>query len=210
MIWMRLWIKNVLPKFFDLKTRILTKGVKPVDADIRNRQLKQAVIEHEKNGDIYQIASQTDFRDSTFAEEKFSMQDISVQRWKDQLTRSSTKIFGWASWFDAGTADAVLRRFLTFDIAGQAVIGAWNHGGQYNASPFLSPETPVSPPFINQLDEMAVIFDHYLKEDQQPNPLTKLLHYYTIGEEKWHTTSVWPPEGMRNTEWLFSQEKNTF
>src|SRR5262249_34460694 len=39
----------------------------------------------------------------------------------------------------------------------------------------------------------AQFFAHYLRTDH-PEPLTSSIRYYTMGEGKWHTTSVWPPE----------------
>src|SRR5436190_6166915 len=53
-----------------------------------------------------------------------------------QIQKSNAAINSWGGWFDASTADAVIRSFMTLSNYQRAVIGPWNHGGGQNASPY--------------------------------------------------------------------------
>ncbi len=187
--------------------RIFTRGVKPVSADRDRGLLRQAVREHAANTNVYASVCQIVYRDECAAGSTYSANDIAVHTYRDLLEASSTQIVGWGSWMDAGTADAVLRRFLTFDRASLAVVGAWDHGGNHSASPFVPPETAVSPLMPRQFTEMLAVFDHFLVEGQPVPPTEKTLFYYTMGEEKWKTTSAWPPPGVRTERWTLGKDR---
>jgi putative CocE/NonD family hydrolase len=104
---------------------------------------------------------------------------------------------------DAGTADAVLRRFMTSDSAQRAVIGAWEHGGRFHASPYQPADAVADPPLPEQWAEMVSFFDMHLKEnDARPE---KLLFYYTMGEERWKKSAVWPPKGTVDRRWYLGE-----
>ena len=83
-----------------------------------------------------------------------SIDDMGIARCLEQVEHSGAAIFGWGSWMDAGTANAALRRFATLKNAQRVVIGAWEHGGQCNASPYLPSSRPVSPSLPAQWAEM--------------------------------------------------------
>jgi hypothetical protein len=106
---------------------------------------------------------------------------------------------------DAGTADAVLRRFLSFDYADRAVIGAWEHGGRYHASPFRRRGTPVNPRLPAQWSEMIRFFDAYLKDADNGVRGERALYYYVLGAEEWRVTDVWPPTGTRAERWYLAE-----
>ena len=197
--------RNTVPSDMGLLASLLVKGVKPVDADHGRHVLKDAVQDHASNGDVYAMAQSVDFRDERPRDVGFSLEDIAVHRFKEEIERSHTAMFGWASWMDAGTADAVLRRFLTFDNAQRAVIGAWEHGGRFHASPYQSSNLPADPTLPDQWKEMMRFFDAYLKDVDNGVRSEKVLYYYTMGEEKWKTTSVWPPEGTAMQRWYLER-----
>ncbi|HXX87837.1 MAG TPA: CocE/NonD family hydrolase [Candidatus Acidoferrum sp.] len=192
-----------LPKAFSTEYRILRisrflmKGVKPVDSDKGHQLLKRAVIEHRENGSVYQLAQEYVYRDDRrrLPSGEFNIDELSPFSFKSNIERSGVAIYGWGSWFDAGIADAVIRRFLTFSNFQLAVIGPWNHGGLYHASPYVPPETLTNPSLIAQWTECIRFFEHYLKGIANDEVTQKTLVYYTLGEERWKKTSVWPPEG---------------
>jgi putative CocE/NonD family hydrolase len=193
--------QNTVPREMGILAQIVAKGVKPVDADGQRHLLDEAIQAHAQNGDAFALVQAGVFRDLQMAATGFSFDNICVHRFKDEIVEARTPIFGWASWMDAGTADAVLRRFLTFDNAQIAVIGAWEHGGRFNASPYQPPDLAADPPLPDQWKEMMRFFDHYLKGIDNGVGSERVLHYYTMGEEKWKTTSVWPPEGTAIERW---------
>jgi putative CocE/NonD family hydrolase len=198
--------RNVIPPEFGFLGRLLLKGVKPVDADRDRQLLREAIRAHAANGDVHRLAQSVDFRDERFTGVDFTVDDMTVHKFKEEIEGSNTVSFGWGSWMDAGTADAVIRRFSTFSNAQRAVIGAWEHGGRFNASPYRSPDAPASPRLPEQWLEMLRFFDAYLKDVDNGVRSEKVLFYYTMGEEKWKETSVWPPEGTATRRWYLAED----
>ena len=197
---------NKIPDDFGILGKILMKGVKPVDNGGREK-LKLALKDHQNNGSVFDLASNVNFIDEQSPKEKVTVEDISVHHYIKEIEKSKAVVFGWGSWMDAGTADAVLRRFVTFDRNYVAVIGAWEHGGRFNASPYRSDQEDSSPSLIKQWGEMTSFFDLHLKgEISAPASNTKILHYYTLGEEKWKRTESFPIPGTKHQRWYFCED----
>ena len=192
---------NVVPREYGLSGRLMMKGVKPVDGDVGRSRLQQAVGDHANNGHAYRLGRELTFRDEAAPGKELSIDDTTVARYRDQIAGSHTVSFGWGSWLDAGTADAVIRRFMTFDNAMRATIGAWEHGGRFHASPYRAPDAPPCPGLSGQYEEMLRFFDAHLKGEDNGVTDEKVLFYYTLGEERWHRTSVWPPAGVEMQRW---------
>lgn len=186
--------------------RLAVRGVKPVDSDRDRRLLKEAIREHAMNGDVYELAQEYDFRDEVrlVGDTEFLIDDISVHSFKEDIERSNVAIYAWGSWLDGATADGVIRRFLTFSNPQRAVIGPWSHGAGYHASPYLPLGTPVDPSITAQWLECLRFFDHYLKDGNDGVLPEKVFIFYTLGEEKWKTTKVWPPAGSTTQRWYMA------
>jgi putative CocE/NonD family hydrolase len=195
---------NIVPAEYGVLGRLLLRGVKPVDGDRGRELLEQAVREHADNGHTFRLGRKIEYRDEPTAVEGRSVDEVCIHRHRDAIQKSRTVSFGWGSWMDAGTADAVIRRFLTFDNAGRAAIGAWEHGGRFNASPYRSPSAPPSPTIEGQWSEMLRFFDLHLKDGEPAAAAEKVLFYYTMGEERWKQTPVWPPEGTAMQRWYLA------
>ena len=210
--------KMQLPKGFHISKsmqalkmgRPVVKGVKPVDLDKNRRLLKKAIQSHANNGDVYKLAGKLHHRDDIgiFGDFKASVDDISVHSFKEDIERSKVAIYSWGSWFDSGTADGVIKRFLTYRNPLRAVIGSWSHGAAYHTSQYTPPDTPPSPSVTEQWLECLRFFDYYLKDIDNGVMKEKVLVYYTMGEEKWKTTNAWPPVGSTTQRWYLS-ENNT-
>jgi uncharacterized protein len=178
-------------------------GVKPVDADADHVLLRQAIKEHAKNIDLNKAALATTFRDDRFNDGKgdgASLDDISIHSQRKEIERSKVAINNWGGWFDAGTADGVIKSFLTFSNSQRAVIGAWNHGATQNASPYFG----VNSQRVSLLYEWLRFFDRYLKDIETEVDSGKVLFYYTMGEERWKKTNAWPVAGTRTVRWYFN------
>jgi putative CocE/NonD family hydrolase len=170
------------------------EGVKPVDEDTDRRMLRQAVKEHASNIDLYKAARQVTFRDDALRVGEggsVTLDDLSIHKHRKEIERSKVAINNWGGWFDAGTADGVIKSFLTFSNPQRAVIGSWNHGATQNASPYLS----VNSQRVSIMYEWLRFFDHYLKGIDNEVDSEKVLFYYTMGEERWKQTKVWPVAG---------------
>lgn len=180
------------------------RGVKPVDADPTRTLLQAAVAEHQRNGHADQITPAVRCREDLGAA-GFSVDDLSIHRQQAAIERSGVAIYGWGSWFDAVTADAVIRRFQTLSNPQLAVIGAWNHGGEQHASPYALGRNDMR----LQWNEYLRFFDAYLLDRptgaaQQAQERT--LTYFTIGEERWKTTRTWPPAARQVQTWYCDAE----
>lgn len=197
--------QNILPDEFGILGKMLFLGVKPVDEDKDRKLLAAAVDEHKSNGNSHRMAQGVDFRDQATQNGAGAIDEMTVHHFKNKVSSSETVTCGWASWLDAGTADAAIRRFLTYDNARMAVIGAWEHGGRFNASPYRPPVGPGSPPLSGQWQEMKRFFDAYLSNTPGDTPAEKVLYYYTLGEEVWKMTHTWPPEGTESQRWYLSE-----
>jgi len=197
--------RNKVPVELGRVAQLLVKGVKPVAG--QENVLEEAISEHANNGRVYKAGLEINYRDQVSPSLEASFEDILVQKHWPDLRDSGSVIFGWGSWMDAGTADAVIRRFLTLENACMGVIGAWEHGGQMNASPYKPPEEPANPPVITQWAEMVRFFDRFLKDGQEEIAQSdKVLYYYTMGEEKWKRTSDWPPPGAIYQRWYLVED----
>lgn len=190
---------NHMPKDWGFKGRLL-RGVKPVDADKDRRMLAQAVHDHATNNRVDEFSRDIIFRDDRA--QGIAVEDFSVHNLRDRIERSGVPIYGWGGWFDAGTAAAVIHRFMTFRNPQLAVVGPWNHGANQHASPYaLGPADTRA-----QGMEYLKFFDQHLKDADNDVMAERVLNYFTIGEEKWKTTPVWPPAGSTTQRWYFAAD----
>ncbi len=180
-------------------------GVRPVDDDKDRKLLEAAVRDHQQNPSVYEASKEITFRDDKPKGWNLSMDDLSTFIFRREFERSKVPIYGWASWLDAGTAEGALARFTTFNNPQRLVIGPWSHGAGYHASPFLPPNTPTDPKQDVQMREAMCFFDQYLKGNANA-PAGKELIYYTLGEEKWKTTRVWPLPEAKRQRWYFAAD----
>jgi len=175
-------------------------GVKLVDEDADQKLYKQAVAHRSENMDVYAAARKTDFRDDhSFG---VMLDELSLHSYAQSLERSGVAINSWGGWFDASTADGMIKTFLTLKNYQRAVVGPWNHGGSQNASPY---QTAASQR-VMQGYEWLRFFDHYLKEVDTGIDSDKQFYYFTIGEEKWKVTNTWPVAGTEMTRWYCDED----
>jgi len=197
---------NIVPKEAGLMGRLLVRGVKPVDTDEGRRLLKEAIADHAPNGDVYQLAKSATYRDDTNNPSGVTVDTFSPHSFIKDIERSNVGVYGWGGWMDETQADATIRRFLTYDNPQRAVVGPWNHGGEEHASPYLPPDTPTDPSEEKQWLDCVRFFDYYLKGIDNGVMSEKVLIYYTMGEEKWKSTNVWPPAGSATQRWYLEAD----
>jgi putative CocE/NonD family hydrolase len=198
--------QNQKPDNFSTLLRILVQGVRPVDSDRGHSLLHQAISEHQHNSHFDMIEG-VNFRDEIDPDLNHDLDDVTVSRYMDKIRANPVPSYGWASWLDAGTADAALRRFMTFPQAKRVVIGAWEHGGGRQCSPYQSPGAPVRPHFSVQWQEQLRFYDAYLKNVNNGIPGERVIYYYTLGSETWQKTDTWPPGGVKYERWYFAPDR---
>lgn len=182
--------------------RLAVRGVKPVDADADRALLRQAVAEHKANVHAAEISHGMTYRDDDVG--GISNKDFSVYAYRDAIERSGVAIYGWGGWMDAVTADAVIRRWQTVNARQMAVVGAWNHGAGQHASPFA----PGRSDTLQHWNEFLRFFDYTLKDIDTGIAAeldARTLTYFTMGEERWKSTTVFPPPDAVPQAWYFAE-----
>jgi putative CocE/NonD family hydrolase len=172
-------------------------SVRPVDEDHDGTLLAAAVREHANSGDTRAIMDSLQFSDDPFAvlDESITLESVSPSTLWRSIDRKNVPSMHWASWYDGGTADGVLTRYLNYQSPMRLVIGAWNHGATLNANPYGTRGTSVAePPPVNQYAAVEQ-FLRPLMGDQPGRHDDRLIEYLTLGVDEWRTTHVWPPAG---------------
>jgi uncharacterized protein len=185
-------------------------GIRPVESADGKQLLTNAIEQRRNVPSVAKGLEEIRFRDDRPRSwNGASMDDWAIYSVRSAVEHSQTPIQSWASWFDAGTADGVLHRFMTQTNPQRVFIGAWAHGGHRAASPFiLSPDASPDPPYADQIAEDICFFDHFVNSaDAPPLRPKKLLTYYTLGAELWKTSAVWPLPQTKQTKWYFAGQK---
>lgn len=199
--------QNLIPSEFGPAGRLFIRGVPPVDGDRDRQQLAAAISEHAANGSLVYDRFQVTFRDERPRGSRVSMEDFSVRRFNQQLAASEVAVFGWGSWMDGGTGDAALRRARTFPNTRRTVIGAWDHGGLFHASPYQTLNSSPDPNPAGQWSEMVHFFDAYLKDDGSVVAGEKAVYFYTLGAEYWQRSEIFPPPGTCMQRWFLARDQ---
>ena len=189
------------------KTRLLTPGVRPVDEDSHGRQLAQLLKQH-RNLNVAEAITKVEFRDDQVATDEGAIRlaDISPSGLREKIEASKVPMMVWCGWLD-GSPEGPLIRYRTFSNPQVLIIGPLSHGGDFNVDPFAAKHTPPVPSSEEQFKMEADYFDRVLREET-PEAVESLIQYYTMGEDRWHTTKTWPPTGL-SSERLYFGEHNT-
>lgn len=180
------------------------RRIRPVDGPDGAALLNEAIEARRDVPDVWQGLQQVTFRDDRPPSwGGWSMDDWGIHAWREAVERAGTPIYSRGSWLDAGTANGVLHRFMTLRNPQRVVVGAWSHGGYEHASPYLPPDAPTDPAVGRQyLDDLCFLEQHVRGRDA--GMADRVLAYYTMGEERWKTTTEWPIPGTRMTPWYFA------
>ncbi len=183
-------------------------GVKPVDTDADGRILAQALAEHTANIHPFKAALIYEYRDDPWGGEG-GVRNVGYLRSPaghlPDIEASDVAMFIRAGWQDAATVNGTLGRYMTISNPQQVFIGPWDHGASNDADPFHPYDTPVAPTGEQQFGEMIAFFDKFLKEGGDAT-VDSSVTYYTLGADRWSTTTVWPPAGFENESWYFSAD----
>jgi putative CocE/NonD family hydrolase len=185
------------------KDRLMTPGVRPVDADPRGKHLAE-LISQRHNMNVGETVAKVQFRDDRVG--AFSLADLSPHGLRAQIESSKLPMMVWCGWRDGEGCEGALNRYRNFSNPQVVIIGPLSHGGDFNADPFASKHTPAAPPVEEQIKMEADFFNRILR-NPTPEPLDSSIQYYTMGEAQWHTTKTWPPAGL-SPERLYFADHN--
>jgi hypothetical protein len=165
-------------------------GVMPVGKGLKGQMdLKAALAEHRDNGDVYKAGRKVEFRDDLSPEFNDRIEKLSPYYYAREIEGSGAAVYSYTGWFDGTYTTPSVYRYRTLKNCTKLTIGPWPHGGRENVSPWRS-----SP--LNTFDhnaELLRFFDYHLKGIANGIMEEPQVWYYTMGEEKWHSASTWPP-----------------
>ena len=180
---------------------LLAQGVKPVKSDKDLKLLQDALKQHESSQYVYEHTLKRDFRDDELPDGTV-FDDISIFARKDKIESSNVPILAWCSWLDSGYGDAIINRFMNMSNPQIAILGDWSHGAGYPANQFFPNRTFVTPTPKDKVNAWINFFDKCVYGDGIQG---KTIYYYTLAEEKWKKSTVWPPKGHFYQKWYFSE-----
>jgi len=167
---------------------------RPLDDDVDGRMMRAALRDHLGNVDLWDAASRlVDYDDE--ASQRLGYPGSAPFARRGGVDGTTVAMRPVGSWYDAGTAAGVLARFRSTAAPQYAVIGAWSHGGGFDADPFLDEPGEARPPLDQQRIDLAAWLAERLGEDDAPTT-TPTLTYVTVGSGAWRTTTQWPPPGV--------------
>ena len=187
--------KQNLPLFW-----LLIDGVKPVNSKSDPNLLQEAIKEHLNNQYVFELTKDLNFRDDKLPDGN-QVDYISTFYHKQEIEASKVPILSWSSWLDSGYGDVVLHRFLNLENPQIGILGDWNHGASIPSNQFFPNRKVVNPALEELLKTWLRFFNRCINNNQQNE---KVLYYYTMVEEKWKRTEIWPPEGHKYSRWFFS------
>ncbi len=185
----------------------LVKGVKPIESDEKLLLLQEAIKEHSSNVYVFQNEDLVIYRDDVVVGQKEDTVDtVSVFSKRDEIEKTKVPFYCWGSWFDGVTAENIISRFMTYTNPMRAVIGDWDHGANRRSNPFFYKKYKVIPGKEIQENAWMDFFDSCINGKEPFSE--KVLYYYTMGEERWKATGVWPPAGSAMQRWYFSKNNS--
>lgn len=179
-------------------------GVMPVDQDKDGQMLLAAVAEHKDNFNIASTES-LDFIDDFLSEKN---PPVYAPLYKSAIEKNNLPVVIRCGWHDAATALGALSMFATFSNPVHILLGPWNHVGSYLVDPFAvdsdSRATEIAMEETNRATVeiiKRVMGKHSeaciesantgVSDNHQDHSLRKV-DYFTLGENRWKTTSQWP------------------
>jgi uncharacterized protein len=212
------------------KYKPLMKKIKPVEGDKNREQLRQALIEHKDNAalnvldkinfrddKVFQIALSDGQKPTPLIDRCLSMlkerlgQDaldkgievVSPTGYWQEIDKMNVPMYFGSGWEEGTNANAAIKRFMNYTVPGdKLILGPWDHN-LFNISPFTRGGLTRF-----RLDrELLKFFDCHLKGETAGIANDKPVHYYTLGEEKWHGCDKWPPPNKPMTLFLASNHQ---
>lgn len=172
--------------------------VKPVDGPEGPGLRAAAIAEHQANIDLRAASAAMAFKDDHVGE--WGWERRSPYRRRQLAEAAGVPMLVAAGWFDAGTANGALARFLSLDLPLDVYIGAWNHGANFTCDPFLPADQRGAFEEPELLERVRRFFDRHVRDGEPPRP-GRRLRYATLGDGRWRTSDRWPLPGTADERW---------
>jgi uncharacterized protein len=176
------------------------RGPAPVAEDQDGMLLKAALTEHLANFHMPDFIREFAFKEEGLPYDPgFSSASFSPYAYCADVP-PDVAVYSVSGWMDgAGYSNGAIARFLSLpNPKRHLLLGPWDHGARTNVSPFRRQPDPEFP----LLAELLRFFDHYVIGLDTGLEREDPVHYFTMGEERWHATRQWPPHDEATTLFL--------
>ncbi len=188
---------------FGKRAKLLARGIHPVKGDKHRKIFKQVIAQHKGNFNVSKGVDALTFRDELDPAVNASLNDFSVHTRISQIEGSHTAIYRIDGWYDGALAKGCLDATMNTGNTRKVLIGPWDHGPRNNVSPYAASKKVD----FNIHAEMLRFFDHYLKGIKNGIDEEALFTYFSIGDETWKNSNVWPPQNEQVQKLYFSANK---
>lgn len=177
------------------QARLFIRGASPVKSDRKGILRDSALHGHAGNYEVAAELEKVENRGDIHPQIGKAIDEFSVHNHLSQIAGAHTRIMRIGGYYDGALGLSMLKGLLNTPNTDRVILGPWDHGPKFYASPYA----PYKEVRFHILEEMLRFFDFNLKNiangvDKEPR-----IHYFTMGTERWDTTSVWPPPGIRTT-----------
>ena len=190
-------------------------GVRPVHRDSDGQLLAAAVADHGANFNLAEVLKRLDFIDQAYLPSASGDTHYFASNayfYQQAIEQNKVPVVLRSGWHDAATALGALSLFCTFSNPIRVILGPWNHVGDCRVDPFQAGDGRASQA-IPAEDRLALVSDsldaHFKNTPQSAStnsdPFTAV-EYYTLGENRWKTTSKWPLPQTNMQRWYLSAE----
>lgn len=191
------------------KTRLMMGMVSGVSLDVNGDKQKHEEVakEHEANVNMELESKNAKYRDVGMAS-NFE----NVQMMMKKIAESNVPLYMFGGYFDMGVARGSLELFQQIAQHGnptgathRLTLGPWGHDGSRNVDAFSKEHVSCFQP----IEEMARFLDYQFSPRYRK--LTELffeesIHYFTMVENVWKSTAVWPPAHMETKTYFLGHE----
>ncbi|MFT4544581.1 MAG: putative CocE/NonD family hydrolase [Bacteroidia bacterium] len=196
--------QNTIPTHRNTGKNKLSYGVERVKG-YSKKDMKPIWEKHSCNHYHRNEGGTAEYMDDVFTVNgAFRVKDVlSPHLFEDRIKGSNAAIYSWSGWWDAGFSHAAIRQFINLDNGKNRMrIGPWNHGGGANVSPSIAAASQ-----YDDVKEIVRFFDYHLKGMDNGLEDSPRINYYTMGENVWKTSDVWPIDAQRNLLYLSGNQE---
>jgi putative CocE/NonD family hydrolase len=190
---------NKLP-IKDPLAKMAVGGVQPVKGE--RKMIKEAVRQHQANLNVADGVRSITYRDDTSQVDNVTSPDrFSPHTRSSKIDEYGVAVYSISGYYDGNYQHAAVKRHLTLQNPNnKLMLGPWEHGGWMNCSP----HNP-GPSGFSKASELLKFFDYYLKGIDNGIRHEPRVYYYTLGEEKWKSSNVWPPAEVAFKPFYFQE-----
>ena len=175
-------------------------GVRPVDDDTDRALLVAAIAEHTANFNVASSVDKLQSIDESSETEDGTYFHSNPYFYQEQIKQNNLPVVIRCGWHDAATQLGALSLFNSFSNPVRVILGPWNHTGDSRVDPFEPGDgmQPNANPIDYHLSLTANSLDATFKKgphspaDISTDDQFGIVEYYTLGENRWKTTRVWP------------------